>query len=93
MGYPVVAFSNALLPSSTPTATKDGYAPIFYGNLEEGAKFVEANAINFAFSSEAGFLKNTTYARVIEQLDCVQWDGADACYMAGQFKVAEKTGT
>lgn len=93
MGYPVVAFSNALLPSSNATATKDGYAPIFYGNLEEGAKFVEANAINFAFSSEAGFLKNTTYARVIEQLDCVQWDGADACYMAGQFKVADKTGT
>lgn len=92
MGYRVEVFSNAMLPSTVPTSTKDGYAPIYYGNISEGVKFVNLNLMSFATSKEAGFLRNTTYARLIEFLDVIQHDGSDKCYIAGQIKVANKTG-
>ena len=81
-GYPVHVFSNAMLP------TKSGKAPIYYGNIEEGVKFVELNLMSFATSSEAGFTRNTTYARLIEFLDVVQNDSSDKCYIAGQLSLA-----
>ncbi len=68
MGYPVHVFSNAMLP------TKNGNAPVYYGNLEEGVKFVEMNLMSFATSKEAGFTRNTTYASMIELLDVVKND-------------------
>ncbi len=80
-GYPVHVFSNAMLP------TKNGKAPIYYGNIEEGVKFVELNLMSFATSSEAGFTRNTTYARLIEFLDVVQNDSSDKCYIAGQISL------
>lgn len=80
-GYPVYVFSNAMLP------TKNGKAPIYYGNIEEGVKFVELNLMSFATSSEAGFTRNTTYARLIEFLDVVQNDASDKCYIAGQLSL------
>lgn len=84
-GYPVRVFSNAMLP------TKSENAPVYYGNLESGVKFVELNLMSFATSREAGFTRNTTYARLIEFLDVIQNDSSDKCYIVGQFKItAEK---
>ncbi|MCM1315747.1 MAG: phage major capsid protein [Prevotella sp.] len=80
-GYPIHVFSNAMFP------TKNGKAPIYYGNIEEGVKFVELNLMSFATSSEAGFTRNTTYARLIEFLDVVQNDSSDKCYIAGQLSL------
>ncbi len=90
MGAPIVVFSNALLPSSAATKTADGYAPIFYGNIAEGVKFVDLGSTAFATSSEAGFMSNTTIARLIEFVTAVQCDSSDKCYIYGQLKVAEK---
>lgn len=92
-GYPVYVFSNRMIPSTKPTATKDGYAPVYYGDLETGIKFVDLNLKSFATSKEAGFKQNTTYARLIEYFDVIQNDSSDACYCVGQIKVADKTGT
>lgn len=84
LGYPIHVFSNAMLP------TKNGNMPVYYGNLEEGVKFVEMNLMSFATSKEAGFIRNTTYARLIEFLDVIQNDSSDKCYIVGQFKAATK---
>ncbi len=84
MGYPVHVFSNSMIKT---TASKDGYAPVYYGSLEEGVKFVELNLMSFATSKEAGFTRNLTYARLIEFIDVIQNDSSDRCYCVGQFKV------
>lgn len=77
-GYPIEVFSNSALPS---TGKK---APIFYGNLKEGVKFVDYKGLfKFATSEHAGFMSNTTLARVIEFFDIVQCDASDKCYMYG----------
>ena len=93
MGAPVVVFSNAMLPSSKATKNADGYAPIFYGNIAEGVKFVDLGQTAFATSSEAGFMSNTTIARLIEFVTTVQCDSSDKCYVYGQLKVADKVTT
>lgn len=90
-GYPVKVFSNAQLPSSAATTTADGFAPLYYGDLEDGVKFVDLGQTAFAASSEAGFMSNTTIARLIEFIDVIQVDASDACYCCGKVKVAEKT--
>lgn len=78
-GYSVIQFSNSLLPSE---ANK---APFFYGNLQEAIKFVDLNGqVSFATSSEAGFMSNTTIARLIEFIDVVKVDSSDKCYMYGE---------
>lgn len=77
-GFPVIVFSNAQFPSDQTYG-----APVFYGNLEEGVKFVTCGYYKFATSSEAGFTSNTTLARLIELFDVVQWDSDDACYCFG----------
>ena len=56
MGYPVIVFSNAQLASSAATTTSPGYAPIYYGSLKNGCKFVDAGLTSFAASDAAGFL-------------------------------------
>lgn len=84
MGYPVVVYSNALLPTTGSTNKK---APIFYGNLSEAVKFVDNGKYSFATSSEAGFTSNTTYARVIEYIDCIQIDSSDKIYIAGEISI------
>lgn len=93
VGYEIKVFSNALLKSTAPTTSKAGYAPIFYGNLSEGAKFVDNGYYKFATSEHAGFTKNVTMARLIELFDVIQWDSSDACYIVGQLEVAPKTAT
>lgn len=82
-GYPVIVFSNAQLPTDQTYG-----APVFYGNLEEGVKFVTCGYYKFATSSEAGFTSNTTLARLIELFDVIQWDGDDACYCFGYLSEA-----
>lgn len=91
-GYPIYVFSNRSLPSTKPTTSKAGYAPIYYGDLDTGVKFVDLNLKSFATSKEAGFRENTTYARLIECFDVIQNDSSDACYCVGQLKIAGKTG-
>ncbi|NOW85928.1 HK97 family phage major capsid protein [Clostridium beijerinckii] len=81
-GYPVVVYSNTMLP------TASGKAPIIYGNLSCAVCFVDLNGqIAFATSSEAGFMSNTTIARLIEFIDVVQCDSSDKCYIYGELAV------
>ena len=82
-GFPVIVFSNAQLPSDQTYG-----APVFYGNLEEGVKFVTCGYYKFATSAEAGFTSNTTLARLIELFDVIQWDSDDACYCLGYLSEA-----
>lgn len=84
MGYEVVVFSNAML--ATVTRSSHTYAPIFYGNLEEGAKFVDLDVIAFKTSDAAGFYSNTTVARLIEFIDVIQCDSSDKCYICGEMQ-------
>ena len=90
VGYPVIVFSNAQLASSAATTTSPGYAPIYYGLLSEGCKFVDAGLTSFAASSEAGFMSNTTVARLIEFVTVVQCDSSDKCYCYGQLQVEDQ---
>lgn len=80
-GYRIEVFSNSMLP------TVESKAPIFYGNLEEAVKIVDNGAYSFATSDQAGFLKNVTYARIIEHIDCVQVDNSDKLYCYGELPV------
>ena len=41
--------------------------------------------VAFATSTEAGFMSNTTIARLIEFIDVVQCDKSDKCYIYGEF--------
>ena len=81
MGYPIHVFSNAMLP------TVEEKAPIFYGNLEEAVKFVDNDDYAFATSEHAGFVSNTTVARVIEHVDVVQVDKSDKIYIYGEITI------
>lgn len=82
-GIPVKVFSNSIL------ATAGTKAPIFFGALKEGVKFVDLNgAVAFAASSAAGFLSNTTIARLIEFIDVVQSDSSDKCYVYGEIDIS-----
>lgn len=86
-GYIVEQFSNSLLPSV------ENKAPIFYGNLAEGVKFVDLDGqVAFATSSEAGFMSNTTIARLIEFIDVVQCDSSDKCYCYGELPITASEG-
>lgn len=84
-GYPVEVYSNTMLPTTGTTTKK---APIIYGNLAEGVSFVDLDGqVAFATSSEAGFMSNTTIARLIEFVDVVQCDSSDKCYIYGELTV------
>lgn len=84
-GYPVVVFSNALLPTTGTTTKK---APVYYGNLSLACQFVDNGTYDFAVSSHAGFTKNVTIARMIEHVDVVKTDGSDKVYLVGEFTIA-----
>lgn len=93
MGYPVTVYSNAMLPTTPATASLPAKSPIFYGALSEAVKFTDLDgAVAFATSSEAGFMSNTTIARLIEFIDLVQVDKSDKCYIYGELETAPKTG-
>ena len=84
MGYQVIVFSNALLP--TVTRSSHTYAPVFYGDMKDGAKFVDLGVTAFDTSREAGYYSNTTVARLIEFVDVIQCDSSDKCYICGEVQ-------
>ena len=84
MGYEVVVFSNTLLP--TITRSSHTYAPVYYGDLRDGVKFVDMGSTSFATSDAAGFMSNTTVARLIEFVDVIQCDTSDKCYIVGEMQ-------
>lgn len=87
-GYPIEVFSNAELPT---TGTTNKKAPFFYGATTEGAKLVEHTiGLQFAISSDAGFSKNQTLIRVIEDIDVV--DADKGSYMYGEMALPSGTG-
>lgn len=66
--------------------TNSNKIPFFIGNLKEAAKLVDLNGqVSFATSSEAGFMSNTTIARLIEFIDVIQVDKSDKCYIYGEL--------
>jgi len=85
MGYPVVVYSNAMLPT---TGTDVKKAPVFYGNLKEAVMFVDNNVYSFALSEHAAFKANMTVARVIEYVDVIQKDSSDKIYIYGEITVS-----
>ncbi len=92
-GYDVIVFSDSLLPSTAATSSKPEKTPFFYGNLREAVSFVDLNGmISFATSTEAGFMSNTTVARLIEFIDVIQKDSSDKIYIYGEVETAPKTG-
>lgn len=87
-GLVIRPYSNAMLPSRVDDNTNKTYAPIIYGNMKEGVKFVDlAGLIQFKTSTEAGFWSNTTVARLIEFIDVIQKDSSDKCYVYGELEV------
>lgn len=84
MGYPVKVYSNALLPTTGTTTKK---APIFYGNMKEAIRFIDNDSYAFATSEHAGFTANTTLARAIEYIDCIQHETSDKVYCYGEVTV------
>ena len=85
-GYSVLVYSNSML------ASEEGKAPIFYGALKESIKFIDLNGqVAFATSKEAGFMSNTTVARLIEFIDVVQVDSSDKCYIYAEMAIAGGT--
>lgn len=89
-GYPVVVYSDTMIPSDVATTTTKAKAPIFYGNLQEAVKILDLNGqVAFATSTEAGFMSNTTIARLIEFIDVEQVDDSDKCYVYAEMEFGE----
>ena len=87
-GYPIKMYSNSLLP------TVENKVPVFFGNLKEGVKAVDLNGmIAFAASNAAGFMSNTTVARLIEFVDAIQCDASDKCYVYGEIDITPAVST
>ncbi|MCI8805197.1 MAG: phage major capsid protein [Clostridiales bacterium] len=82
-GYPVEVFSNTLFQ------TTEDKIPFIYGNLKDAVKVCDLNRMAFATSSEAGFMSNTTIARVIEFIDVIQCDESDKCYVYAEMPTGE----
>ena len=82
-GYPVEVFSNALLK------TAENKIPFIYGNLKDAVKVCVLYRMAFATSSEAGFMSNTTIARLIEFIDVIQCDESDKCYVYAEMPTGE----
>ena len=84
-GLSIDVYSNNDIPS------KNGKAPIFYGNLEEAITFVNRARYEIAKSKEAGFTKNATLIRILERYDVIKTDN-DA-YIYGELTITEGTTT
>jgi len=84
-GLTIDVYSNNDLPS------KDGKAPIFYGNLEEAITFVVRERYEVAKSKEAGFTKNATLIRILERYDVIKTD--NEAYIYGELAITDGTTT
>lgn len=82
-GITIDVYSNNDLPS------KDGKAPIFYGNLEEAITFVVRERYEIAKSKEAGFTKNATLIRILERYDVIKTD--NEAYIYGELTITDGT--
>jgi len=82
-GLTIDVYSNNDIPS------KDGKAPIFYGNLEEAITFVNRERYEIAKSKEAGFTKNATLIRILERYDVIKTDNEAYCY--GELAITDGT--
>ena len=80
-GLTIDVYSNNDLPS------KDGKAPIFYGNLEEAITFVVRERYEVAKSKEAGFTKNATLIRILERYDVIKTD--NEAYIYGELAITD----
>jgi len=80
-GLTIDVYSNNDLPS------RDGKAPIFYGNLEEAITFVVRDRYEIAKSKEAGFTKNATLIRILERYDVIKTD--DEAYIYGELAITD----
>ncbi|AVD56216.1 phage major capsid protein [Heyndrickxia coagulans] len=83
LGKVVHMFSNTELPSDTD----NNVAPIFFGDMKSGCRFVDRGAYELSISTEAYFVKNATAVRVIERYDVIKTD-SDA-YQFGQIALPE----
>ena len=79
-GKPVIVFSDTMLPNNT---TK---APVIFGSLKAGCFFIDYQGLDFAASSDAGFVKNQTYMRVIEGYAVMEAD--TSAYIYGEIETA-----
>jgi HK97 family phage major capsid protein len=82
-GLTIDVYSNNDIPS------KDGKAPIFYGNLEEAITFVNRERYEIAKSKEAGFTKNATLIRILERYDVIKTD--NEAYIYGELNITDGT--
>lgn len=82
-GLTIDVYSNNDIPS------KDGKAPIFYGNLEEAITFVNRERYEIAKSKEAGFTKNATLIRILERYDVIKTD--NEAYIYGELTITDGT--
>lgn len=80
-GLTIDVYSNNDIPS------KDGKAPIFYGNLEEAITFVNRERYEIAKSKEAGFTKNATLIRILERYDVIKTD--NEAYIYGELAITD----
>ena len=66
---PIIVF-----PDSQLANIDDTHAPIFYGDVKAGCKFIDYQNLEFAYSEHYGFGKNTNYMRVLEGFDVMSTD-------------------
>lgn len=85
LGRPVHLFSDAELPNVA------GRGAMFIGDLREGVKFFDRNVYEVAVSTEAGFTKNQTVARVVERFDVKQGDATAYEYLEVEEPAVEVT--
>jgi hypothetical protein len=74
-----------MLPTTGTTTKK---APIIYGDLQDAVKFCGNGQYSFTSDKSVGFMSNTTVARIITYIDCIQIDSSDAAYIYGEITIA-----
>lgn len=78
-GMPVIVFPDSQLANIDST-----HAPVFYGDIKAGCKFMDYQNLEFAYSEHFGFNKNTNYMRVLEGFDVMSTD--TSAYIYGSLK-------
>ncbi|MDE5884746.1 MAG: phage major capsid protein [Oscillospiraceae bacterium] len=78
-GMPVIVFPDSQLANIDST-----HAPVFYGDIRAGCKFIDYQNLEFAYSEHYGFGKNQNYMRVLEGFDVMSTD--TSAYIYGSLK-------
>lgn len=94
-GYPIKVYSDSQLPNITSGSgqTAKTYAPIIYGDTEEGAtmKVYEDYFFDTDNGKGVGFTKNQTLLKVIEGFSVTSTDTSS--YIYGAFDITAPTST